>query len=310
MIKVSTEAWIIFNFIILILLIVDLFVLHSKDKVISVKNALLTSAVWIGLALLFNVGIYFYAGKEPALNFLAGYLIEESLSIDNLFVFLMLFKYFHTPVEYQYKVLFWGILGAILMRGIMIFGGIALINNFHWMIYIFGAFLVYTGIKMAFPKSEEIHPENNPALILLNKFFPITKTYDNGHFFTKFQQKWHATPLFAVLLAVETTDLIFALDSIPAIVSITKDPFIIYTSNIFAILGLRSLFFALSSWLSLFHFLNYGLAVILTFAGLKMLVGHFIEIPIRITLGVIILSITCAIVASKLFPQDKINKTT
>lgn len=310
LLNVPIQGWIAFNIFILIMIFVDLFVLHCKDKAVSIRNALFTSAIWISLALLFNLGIYLTAGKEPALNFLAGYLIEESLSIDNLFVFLMLFRYFHTPKEYQYKVLFWGILGAIIMRAVMITGGIALINKFQWMFYIFGAFLIYTGIKMAFHKSEEVHPEKNPVLLLLNRFLPVTSKYDNGHFFTQIGAKWFATPLFAVLVSVETTDLIFALDSIPAIVAITRDPFIIYTSNIFAILGLRSLYFALSGLMTLFHFLHYGLAVILTFVGLKMLIADFIHIPIGISLGVIVLSISISIVASALFPPKNINKTT
>lgn len=304
-INAPTWVWIAFNLFILIMIIIDLFVLHAHDKIISVKNALLTSAVWIGLALVFNIGIYFFEGKEPALNFLAGYLIEESLSIDNLFVFLMLFQYFHTPIKYQYKVLFWGILGAIIMRAVMILGGVALVNTFDWMLYVFGAFLIYTGIKMGIHKGEEVHPENNPIIRLLNKFFPITTTYDNGYFFTKHMQKWHATPLLAVLVAVESSDLIFALDSIPAVVAITRDPFIIYTSNIFAVLGLRSLYFALAGLISLFHFLNYGLAVILTFMGIKMVIAHYIEIPITVTLGVIFLSIGSAIIASIIFPHKK-----
>lgn len=304
--NVPIEVWIAFNLFIVIMIILDLFVLHRTAKAIGIKSALVTSAIWIGIALLFNLGIYHFAGKEAALNFLAGYLIEKALSIDNLFVFVMLFKYFSTPTEYQYKVLFWGILGAIIMRAAMIFGGIALVNTFDWILYIFGFFLIYTGIRMAIHKSEEIHPEKNLILLLLKKWMPIAHNYFKDNFFVKLDQKWHATPLFVVLMMVETTDLIFALDSIPAVMAITLDPFIIYTSNIFAILGLRSLYFALSNLISMFHLLNYGLAAILTFVGIKMLLGNYYHIPIGYALGFIAVAIAGSIIASILIPDKKL----
>jgi tellurite resistance protein TerC len=296
-------VWITFNLVMLSLILADLFLLHRGVKVITIKKALLTSAFWISLALLFNYGIYIYKGQEAALNFLAGYLIEEALSVDNLFVFITIFAYFRTPPEYHHKVLFWGILGAIIMRAFFIFFGIALVNHFHWMLYIFGVFLIYAGIKMARSKNEEIHPDNNPILKLAKRFLSVTPNYEGNNFFVHRLGKWWATPLFIVLLAVESTDLIFAIDSIPAVMAITRDPFIIYTSNIFAILGLRSLYFALAGLMSLFHYLNYGLAAILTFVGLKMLTSPFFHIPIGISLAFIAVSLGSAICFSLLNPK-------
>ncbi len=237
-------------------------------------KALWATFFWIGLALLFNLGIFVYLGREAGLNFLMGYLIEKSLSIDNLFVFIVLFKYFKTPEEYQHKVLFWGIVGALLMRALMIFFGLALINAFSWMLYLFGAFLVYTGIKMIQKRDVEADVSENRMLKWLQRSIPMSSEYDGDKFFTKKSTKWVATPLFVVLLAIEFTDLVFALDSIPAIMGITLDPFIIYTSNIFAILGLRSLFFVLARLMSLFHYLHYVLAAILIFVGCKMIFFH------------------------------------
>lgn len=302
---VDVWVWILFNLFILILIIFDLFVLHRGSKVIKIKDAILVSGFWISLALAFNVLIYHYLGPEAGLNFLTGYLIEKSLSVDNIFVFLLLFKYFHTPKEYQYSVLFWGILGAIVMRAAFIYFGLALITNFHWVLPLFGTFLVYSGIKMAFSHDEEVHPENNPALRLLKKVFPMTQTYENGRFFVNNDGKWFATPLLAVLVAVETTDLIFALDSIPAIMAITLDPFIIYTSNIFAILGLRSLYFALAGTMDLFHHLHYGLAAILSFVGFKMIAADYMEIPISWTLLFIFTTLLVSIGASLVFKKKK-----
>jgi tellurite resistance protein TerC len=295
--------WIAFTISVFILIILDLLVFQRNVKAISTKQALITSACWIGLALLFNLGIYFFKGKETALNFLAGYLIEESLSIDNLFVFALIFTYFRTPAEYQHKVLFWGILGAIIMRAIFILFGIALVKSLHWILYIFGVFLLFAAFKMARPKSEEIHPENSLLINLLKKWLPITSDYHNGYFFVKKQNRWWATPLFVVLLSVETTDLIFAIDSIPAVMAITLDPFIVYTSNIFAILGLRSLYFALAGLMPLFHFLHYGLAAVLGFVGLKMLMAPFIKIPIAFALSFIVAALALSIAASLCFPR-------
>ncbi len=299
----SFGVWIGFNLFVFVMIAIDLLVLGRHGKIISIKQALATSAIYISIALLFNYGLFLTHGKEVALNFLAGYLIEKSLSVDNLFVFLVIFKYFHTPREYQHKVLFWGIVGALVMRAAFIFFGIALVNTFHWVFYLFGAFLIFTAIKMALPQNEAIHPENNPVLKLLRKFLPLTADYEDGSFFVRRLGKWWATPLLAVLLTVETTDVMFALDSIPAVMAITLDPFIIYTSNIFAILGLRSLFFALSGMMHLFHFLHYALAAILAFVGLKMVLAGYIDVPIGLALGFIALALAMAVAASLLFPK-------
>lgn len=296
-------VWIAFNAFVLTLIILDLFILQRSKKVISVKEALLTSAVWISLALCFNIFIWMYRGSEDALNFLAGYLIEESLSVDNLFVFILIFDYFKTPKQYQHKVLFWGIIGAIVMRALFIFFGIALVHKFQWIFYLFGLFLVYAAIKMVIPKNEKIDPEDNLVIKLIKRFVPITPKYYNDRFFTKIDGVWWATPLFIVLITVETTDLIFALDSIPAVMGITLDPFIIYTSNIFAILGLRALYFALAGIMPLFHFLKYGLGAILAFVGLKMLLVNYIHVNIGVSLGFIVLALVASIAASLAFPK-------
>ena len=263
----------------------------------------MTSCLWVCLALLFNLGIWSYYGEERALNFFAGYLIEKSLSVDNLFVFLLIFDYFHTPKACQHKVLFWGVLGAIVMRALFIFFGIALVNSFNWILYVFGLFLIYAAISMLRQQDTKIHPEDNFAIKILKKFMPISNSYDGDRFFTKKANQWYATPLFVTLIIVETTDVIFALDSIPAIMAITLDPFIIYTSNIFAILGLRSLYFALSGVMSLFHLLKYGLAAVLLFVACKMLLASYIHIPIGITLGFIVVALGSSIVASIRFPK-------
>lgn len=285
------------------MIVIDLFVIHREDKAISVKTAFLASGVWIAIALVFNWMIFAYAGKEPALAFFTGYLIEKSLSIDNLFVFIMIFSYFKTPPRYQHKVLFWGILGAIVMRAALIFFGISLVSHFHWVFYIFGFFLIWAAIRMIMPKKEGIDPKHNFAIKLLKKFIPVTHEYHGHNFFIKLNKVWHATPLFVVLLIVETTDLVFALDSIPAIMGITLDPFIIYTSNIFAILGLRNLYFALSSSLELFHCLHYGISAVLGFVGLKMILEPLYVISIPVSLAVIIgllgIAIICSYVTKK-----------
>ena len=305
LIQMPLWGWIAFNVFVMTMIVLDLFIFHRNQKIMSFKQALLTSAAWISMALIFNLGIYYFSGKEKALDFLAGYLIEEALSIDNLFVFLLIFDYFHTPREYQHKVLFWGILGAVVMRALFIFFGIALVNQFHWLLYIFGAFLIYAAIKMALPKNEAINPENNFFIKLVKKIFPVTHDYMGENFFTRIDHKLWATPLFITVLTVEMTDLIFAIDSIPAVMAITLDPFIVYTSNIFAILGLRSLYFALANLIPLFHFLKYGLAAILGFVGFKMLLGNFIHIPIGMSLGFIALSLIATVCASLLFPKQK-----
>ena len=295
--------WVGFNILVLILLAVDLGVFHRGARTIKIKEALWWSAIWIVVALLFNEVIYFWRGTDTALQFLTGYLIERSLSVDNLFVFLMVFSYFRVASQYQYKVLFWGILGALIMRAFFIAAGIALIHLFYWVIYVFGAFLIIIAIRMAFEKEKEIHPEKNPVLILFRKFMPVTENYVEGKFFIRRNKKYLATPLFVVLLVIETTDVIFALDSIPAILAITTDPFIVYTSNVFAILGLRALYFALAGIMELFHYLNIGLSVILAFVGVKMLLSKFYEIPVTVALGVVALTLIVAIIASLMFPQ-------
>ena len=308
----STQAmaWIGFNVFVLAMLILDAAVFHRKAHEVKFKEALLWSGFWISLALLFNVGIYYFKGKEAALQFLAGYLIEESLSIDNLFVFLLIFSYFKVPHLYQHKILFWGILGAQVMRAVFIFAGVALIHKFHWIIYIFGAFLMFSGLKLFFEKDKKVSPEKNIVLRGFKKFFPVTHDYHDGKFFVKETGKWTATPLFVVLLVIETTDLVFAVDSIPAILAITKDPFIVYTSNIFAILGLRALYFALAELMKLFHNLHYGLGVILVFVGIKMLLESVMEIPIVAALGFIVMTLIASVISSIIFPAKKTGSIT
>lgn len=303
--------WIGFNLFVLAFLALDLGVFHKKSQTVTLKNALTWSAVWITLALAFCVVVYFWHGKQASLEFLTGYLIEQSLSVDNLFVFLVLFQYFKVPSEFQYKVLFWGIIGALVMRLAFILAGVALINRFHWIIYIFGAFLVYTGFKLALQDESQVDPEHNPALKLARRYLPMTSNYEADRFFVLREGKRWATPLFAVLIVVETTDLLFAVDSIPAILAITRDAFIVYTSNVFAILGLRSMYFALAGLLDYFEYLNYGLAAILVFVGMKMLLSneglvlwgirlHY-KIPIHISLAVVAGLLALSIIASLLF---------
>jgi len=296
----TIALWVGFNLFVLFMLFLDLHVFHKVLHIVKPKEALFWSSIWVALALLFSFIVYFTHGSEATLNFIAGYLIELSLSVDNLFVFLLIFNYFAVPKQYTHKVLFWGIFGALIMRVIFIFAGIALIQQFSWIVYIFGAFLVFTGIKFALDKGEEAHPERNPVLLLVQKIIPVTKTYDNGNFFVKQANRYVATPLFLVLIAVETTDILFAFDSVPAILAITTDPFIVYTSNVFAILGLRSMFFALSGLMDLFHYLQYGLAALLIFIGTKMLLSHYIPIPTTLSLGVIIGILAISILASML----------
>lgn len=302
-----TEAllWIGFVAFIVGMLILDLKVLQKKDHDIMVREALLWTLFWIVLSLLFNVGIYFYMGRDYALEFLTGYLIEKALSVDNIFVFILIFTYFDIPPRFQHKILFWGILGAIVMRAAFILAGVAIIQRLHWAIYILGAFLIYIGIKMAFEKDKEIHPEKNPALRAFNKVYPVDYNYKGGNFFIKKAGKLVATPIFVVLLVIETTDIVFAIDSIPAILSITLHPFIVFTSNIFAILGLRALYFAISGIMKLFRFLNYGLSLILVFVGVKMLISDFYKMPVWIALSVVGALLFGSILLSILLPDKK-----
>jgi len=273
---VGISFWIGFVVFVIIMLVLDLFVFHKKDTIIKVKEALLWSVFWIGLAVVFNFGVYFLMGKVKALEFLTGYLIEESLSVDNLFVFIMIFGFFKIEPRYQHKILFWGIIGAIIMRAVFIFAGVALIERFAWVMYIFGAFLLYTGVKMIFEKeTDDYNPNKNFFIRGFKKIFPVTEDMSKHRFFIRQNKILYATPFFIALLVIEISDLIFAVDSIPAVLSVSKDPFIVYTSNIFAILGLRSLYFALSGIMEYFHYLKYALAGILSFIGIKMCVNEF-----------------------------------
>jgi len=295
--------WIGFNLFILAMLALDIGIFHKKSHEIRVREALIESGYWIALAMLFNGVIYFWQGREVALQFLTGYLIEKSLSVDNIFVFILIFAYFRVPAKYQHKILFWGIVGALVMRAVFIVVGIVLIHKFHWIIYVFGAFLVFTAIKLAVEKEKEIHPEHNRVLKFFRRFMPTTENYEGDKFFVKRSGKIWATPLFLVLLIVETTDVIFATDSIPAILAISHDPFIVYSSNAFAILGLRALFFALAGIMGMFHYLHYGLAAILGFVGLKMVFSDIYKIPIGVSLGVIVGALALSVIASLLWPK-------
>jgi tellurite resistance protein TerC len=313
------EEWMIAVFVIFVvfLLILDLKVINRKAHVIKVKEALGWTAFWISLALAFNVGVYFFfgynegyeKGYEKAMEFLAAYLVEKSLSMDNLFVFLMLFTYFGVSPLYQHKVLFWGIIGALIMRAFFIFAGVALIQKFHWIIYVFGAFLIYTGIKLAIEKEKEIHPEKNPILKLFRRFVNVTPEFVGGKFFIRKDGRSWATPLFVVLIVIETTDVIFAVDSIPAVLAISHDPFIVYASNVMAILGLRALYFALAGLMHLFRFLNYGLAIILSFVGVKMLISDFYKMPIGLALGFIGIILAVSIILSVLIPKKDVDES-
>ncbi len=296
--------WIGFNVFVLIMLALDLGVFNRKSHVISVKESISWTLVWIALALTFNLGIGHFMGNDKALEFLTGYVIEKSLSVDNIFVIALLFSYFSVPPRYQHKVLFWGILGALVMRASMIAVGAKLIAEFAWIIYIFGAFLILTGIKMIAKQETDIHPEQTFVVRLFRRFIPVTRDYHDGHFFVRHKGALMATPLFIALLVVEFTDLIFAVDSIPAIFAVTTDPFIVYTSNVFAILGLRSLYFALAGVLDKFHYLKFGLGLVLTFVGIKMLLGHSPwRIDTHISLGVIVLILTGSVIASLVWPK-------
>lgn len=299
-------AWAGFLAFITAMLALDLGVFNRKSHVVTLKEALAWCAVWFGLAMAFNLLVSQKMGTQAGLEFFTGYIVELCLSVDNVFVFIVIFQYFRVEPRYQHRVLFWGIVGAVVMRALFIFAGISLINAFHWIIYVFGAFLVYTGIKLALPKKDDgFEPEKNPAVRLARKLFPVTPTFEGGHFFTRHHGQLFATPLFLVLVIVETTDVMFALDSIPAVIAITRNEFIVFTSNIFAILGLRSLYFAVSGVMQLFRFLNIGLAVILVFVGVKMLVSSYVSVPIHISLGIIGAVLAASIVASVMIPQAR-----
>lgn len=299
----SYLAWGGFVLFIIGLLVLDLKVLQKDDHEIGIREALAWTGFWIMLALLFNTGVYYFEGTEKSIEFLTAYLIEKSLSIDNIFVFLMVFSYFGIPAKYQHRVLFWGILGALVMRAAFIFLGVALITRIHWIIYLFGAFLVFIGIRMALEKEKEIHPEKNPVVRAFRRFIPVTETLEGHRFITRSSKgRFAATPLLIVLLVIESTDVVFAVDSIPAVLAISHDPFIVYTSNVFAILGLRALYFAVAGIMRLFHYLNYGLAFILVFVGIKMILSDIFKIPVIVALGVISGVLVVSVVASVLFP--------
>ncbi len=297
-------AWAAFFTFITAMLALDLGVFQKESHVVSMKEALGWCIVWVLLALGFGALLWQWRGPEPAQQFLAGYLIELCLSVDNVFVFILVFAYFKVEPRYQHRVLFWGIIGAVLMRAVFIIVGVSVIARFHWILYIFGAFLVYTGVKMALPsKDAEVDPEHNFAVKLFRKFYPVAPHNEHGHFFTIHQGRRMATPLFIVLIVIETTDLVFALDSLPAVLAITKDSFVALTSNIFAILGLRSLYFALSGIMGLFRYLKIGLALILVFIGVKMLIEHWVNITTGVSLAVIGGVLTTSILMSWLIPQ-------
>ena len=295
--------WILFNVFVVAMLVLDLGVFHRKSHTVKYREALIWSVVWIALALIFAVVIYFWHGRTPSLEFVTGYVIELSLSVDNLFVFLLIFRYFQVPPGHQHKVLFWGILGALIMRAIFIAAGVGLIQRFHWVVYVFGAFLVYSGFKLLRQGEAEIHPEKNPVLRLFRRLVPVTKDYEGDRFFVR-RPGLLATPLLVVLVVVETTDLLFAVDSIPAILAITRDAFIVYTSNVFAILGLRSMYFALAGMMEMFRFLHYGLSVVLMFVGSKMLLSHYYEVPTVVALGAVAGILLLSVGASLIRPKS------
>lgn len=297
--------WLIFALFVLGMLALDLGIFHRKPREVSKREALTWCLIWVTLALLFNLGIYFWRGGEKATEFFTGYLIEYSLSVDNIFVFLLIFTYFEVPAVYRHRVLFWGILGAIVMRGLFIALGVALLTTFHWVLYVFGGFLVFTGVKFVFQRETRVDPEANPVLRVFRRYFPITANYQEQHFFIRQAGRsprrwrgWLATPLFVVLLIVESTDVVFAIDSIPAIFAITLDPFIVYTSNVFAILGLRALYFLLAGIMGMFRYLKPGLGVVLAFVGVKMLLTDVYKIPIGISLAVIAAILSVSLAAS------------
>ena len=294
----QVAMWIGFNVVVLVLLFLDLRVFHRRSHVISIKESLLWTAFWIAVSLLFNLGIYFWKGSDTALEFLTCYLIEKSLSLDNLFVFLLIFSYFAVPALYQHKVLFWGILGAVVMRLAFILAGVTLIDKFHWVIYIFGAFLIITSVRMALRRETELKPEKNPVLRIFCRLMPVTESYVDDRFFVKRVGRYLATPLFIVVLVIETTDVIFAVDSVPAALSISLDPFIVYSSNVCAILGLRALYFALAGIMRMFWYLKHGLIAVLFFVGVKMLVSEVYEMPVGIALGVVAFIMSVSILLS------------
>jgi tellurite resistance protein TerC len=301
----SPALWIGFTVFVLAMLALDLGVFHRQAHEVRVREALTWTAVWVSLALAFNVGVYLWFGRDAALEFLTGYVIEKALSVDNIFVFILIFSAFAVPAKLQHRVLFWGILGALVMRAVFIVLGAALLQRFHWVIYVFGAFLIFTGIKLLLQQGDEVHPERNPLFRLFRRFVPSVGDYRGAHFTVVEAGKLYATPLLLVLVAIEATDLVFAVDSIPAIFAVTLDPFIVYTSNIFAILGLRALYFALAGMMEKFHYLKIGLSAVLVFVGAKMLVSEVYAVPILASLFVIVALLGASIAASLLRPAAR-----
>jgi tellurite resistance protein TerC len=305
----QTWLWIGFNVFVLAMLALDLLVFHKEAHEVHVREATTWTVVWILLALVFGGGVYAFMGREAGLQYFAGYVIEKALSVDNIFVFVLIFSLFRVPPALQHRVLFWGILGALLMRGAMIAAGAYLIEQFHWILYLFGAFLVFTGIRIATHAEHEMDPTANPVVRLVRRLLPVTKDYEGQKFFVRrgvgTERRLFATPLFVVLAMVETTDLIFAVDSIPAIFAVTQDPFIVYSSNVFAILGLRALYFLLADVVHRFHYLRLGLAAVLVFVGGKMLAADFYTVPIGLSLAIIVSVLGVAIAASMWFPEQK-----
>jgi tellurite resistance protein TerC len=300
--------WIIFNVFALGMLLLDLLVFNRRGRVVRSREALARSAMWIGLAAAFAGLVYFWQGRQVALEFVTGYVLELSLSVDNLFIFLVVFRFFSVPEQNQHRVLFWGILGALLMRGFFIVAGVGLIHRFHWILYVFGALLIYSGIRLGFAGEHQIHPDTNPAVKALRRWMPVTDEYQGGHFFVRGWQGnpgLYATPLLLVLLVIETTDLLFAVDSIPAVLAVTLNAFIAYTSNVFAILGLRSMYFAVSRLMKVFRFLHTGLALVLILVGLKMMVANYLPIPTLAMLAVVAGVLGVAILASIMYPGKK-----
>jgi TerC family integral membrane protein len=290
--------WIGFNALVIGLLVLDLGVFHRKARAVSVKEAAIWSLVWISLALLFNVFIYVFSGQDRAIQFLTGYLIEKSLSVDNIFIFVLIFTALSVPAAYQHRVLFWGVLGALIMRGLLILAGAVLLETFHWVFYIFGAFLVITGIRMAMQKKQEMQMEKNPVVRLVRRLVPVTENFEKERFFVRRAGQLMVTPLLLALVVIEVTDLVFAFDSIPAVFAVTEDPFIVYTSNVFALLGLRSLYFVFAGFIEKFYYLKIALAVILVSVGLKMLIADFYHVPAWLSLLVIAFVLAVALLAS------------
>ncbi|MGA7687224.1 MAG: TerC family protein [Terriglobales bacterium] len=296
--------WILFNVFILAMLALDLGIVGRRRREITFREAIAWSALWMGLALAFAVVVFFWHGRAPALQFVTGYIIELSLSADNLFLFLLIFRYFNVPGEHQHKVLFWGILGALVVRGLFIAAGVGLLERFDWITYVFGALLVYSGLKFLRAGKQEIHPEKNPVLRLFRRVFSVTDEYHGDCFFVR-RAGLYATPLFIVLLVIETTDILFAVDSIPAVLAITLNAFIVYTSNVFAILGLRSMYFALAGMMDKFHYLHYGLSLVLVFVGLKMMGEHYVDVPTEWALAIVLGVLGISIAASVALPKQE-----